>query len=135
MIAIAGVAVVAILICLLVITGINKRDKEKEESVVVRVRFDTKACSPDFPLHVTITNGGSNAISEVTWYFAAYRAGYSSNLVESYSGSRNAHAASDKILGRGESYSVCYKAPTIKGGAELDQLEWKAELKSVRFKP
>jgi hypothetical protein len=132
MLMIAGVAAVAILILFLLIASADERTKKERDAVTVSVRFDPTACSPDFPLHVTITNGGAKVISKVTWRFAAFRPGYSSDLAEYSDAARD--AASDKILGRGESYSVCYRAPKTMDGSKVEQLEWKAEGKWVEFK-
>jgi hypothetical protein len=108
-------------------------DQIEKDAVVVTVKFDTAACSSEFPLHVIVTNMALKTVYRVDWDFAAYRPGYSGDLIDFSDYSSHYHVSSDKILAPGESFSICYRAPKTEEGSRAEQLEWTIAQKSVDF--
>jgi hypothetical protein len=130
MLLIGGIAAAGIALIVILEVAANNRYKRERDAVTVVVKFDTTKCGPSHPLFVTIRNNGSKVVSKVTWRFAAYRPGFSSDLTEyGYS-----EPSSDKILAGGESYTACYPDPKIKGAFRADDLEWTVKNKRVHFK-
>jgi len=112
----------------------NKRQREKDR-VQVSVKYDKKNCSEEYPLLIVIRNTGYKPVNKVSWNIAAYRPGYSSNVVSygTYSSSWNAPYSTDKILKKDETNWLCYKVPTIQGKLDPATLKYEITNKSVVF--
>lgn len=84
----------------------------KEDKVVLKVNPDEPRCKgTEFPLLITILNGSSETLLEVSMRLAAREPGYSTDLVD-YS---SASYQSDRIIPSNEGWSVCYKFPKLRG--------------------
>jgi hypothetical protein len=112
----------------------NERKKEIE-AVAVTVSFNTKSCSNEFPIYVSINNGGKKIVEKVSWNIGAYTKGHSDNVVDyGYSSEYSTPYSSDKILNKGQSFGVCYKVPTLSGSINPKDLNWSVVRKSIDFK-
>jgi hypothetical protein len=112
----------------------NLRATHFRDAVTVTVRYDTKSCSKEFPLFVTIKNGSNKTVEKVSWNIDAYKQGYSNNVVDyGYSSEYSTPYSSDKILNSGQGHAVCYKVPALTGTLEPQNLNWSAVRKSINF--
>ncbi len=128
------VVVVGIVTTYLYLEAENKKQKKQRDDVTVTIRYDTKSCSKEFPLLVTIKNGSKKTVNKVSWNIGAYKKGYSNNVVEyGYSGEYRTPYSSDKILSSGQGHAVCYKVPPLSRTLEPQNLNWSAVSKSINF--
>ena len=112
----------------------NNNRKKQRDAVTVTVRYDTKSCSKEFPLFVTIKNGSNKTVEKVSWNIGAYKQGYSNNVVDyGYYSEYSTLYSSDKILNSGQGHAVCYKVPALTGTLEPQNLNWSAVRKSINF--
>src|ERR1041384_1856982 len=116
MLAVTGIAAALLLIIYLLLVAYGDNRQKEQDAVVVSVKFDTKACGTNLPLHVTIKNDGVKTVSKVEWSFEAHHPGYSERLTYQ-------NASSDKILAKGESSNICFRAPRIEDGSEARRSE------------
>jgi len=136
-----GIGIVALIDY--VISG--HREKE-QESVSVAVSYVPDSCGKDSPLSFKITNGSKKIANKVSWNIIATEKGSSSNTVDyesflsyqgeystSYHSENSTPYSTDKILKPGELFSVCYKAPLIKGVGPPQNLIWKVSNKYSEF--
>ena len=106
----------------------QRAEREKEQVVITITPTLGEGCDAEFPLLITVRNTTSKTLNSAAWHMAAYRPGYSSNLIEGYE-----RYESDKILQPKETFTACYRLPPIKEGHPFQRLEWKAESKYVVF--
>lgn len=120
--------------------------EQEQELVSVAVSYVSDSCGKDSPLSFKITNGSKKIVNKVSWNVIATEKGYSSNVVDyksfpSYQGeySKSYHSENstpysiDRILKPGELFSVCYKAPLIKGNFPPQKLIWRVSNKYSEF--
>ena len=112
----------------------NQRQRAKDR-VQVSIKYDTEKCSAEFPLLVVIQNTGNKTVNKVSWNFAAYKPGYSSNVVSygTSSSSWDTPYSTDKILKKGEVNRLCYRVPSLKGYHDPAKLNYKITNKSIAF--
>jgi hypothetical protein len=123
----------------------SQRGKE-QELVSVVISYTPGSCGKDSPLSFKITNGSKKIVNKVSWNVIATAKGSSSNVVDyesfpDYQGeySTGHHSenstpySTDKILSQGELFSVCYKAPLIRGELPLQNIIWKVSNKYSEF--
>ena len=121
--------------------------KEKEQNLIsVAVSYDPIFCSKDSPLSFKIKNDSKKIVNRVSWNVIVTAKGSSANIVDyesfpSYQGeySTRHHSESstpysiNKILAPGELFSVCYKAPLIRGKLSQQNISWKVSNKYSEF--
>ncbi|WP_287602767.1 hypothetical protein [Thiothrix sp.] len=105
---IAGVVVIALYYFDLKAKAEASAEQRLQDGIEVLVKHSPTECSEDKPLLVTIKNNGDLIVSRVWWSLSITNYGHSSNIIRGYSGN---NYSSDKILRKGEYYSVCLKNP------------------------
>jgi hypothetical protein len=129
-----GLAVAGIGVTYLYLQAEENDRKKQKEAVKITVAYDLKACSEEYPIHITVRNDSKKKVNEVSWNISAHKPGYSNNVVDyGYSGEYSTPYSSDKIINPGQGYGLCYKAPTIKGSDKPEALNWSAVSKSIYF--
>ena len=134
MLGILGVLVLLIATVFLYFQGQADERQREKDSVQVSVKYDEETCNEEFPLFVAVRNTGYNPVNKVSWNLAAYRPGYSSNVI-SYGTdfSWDTPYYTDKILNTGEEIRLCYKVPTIDGKFDPGALNYEITNKTVVF--
>jgi len=114
----------------------ENRERQKQiDAVTVAVSFSQGSCTSEFPIFVKIKNGSRSVVEKVSWNLSAHKNGYSSNVIDyGNSGRYSTPYSSDKILNSGQSFSVCYRVPTLSGKLDPKALNWSAISKSINFK-
>jgi hypothetical protein len=108
--------------------------KKQQDSVTVSVLYNLKACSKDYPLHVSIKNDSSKIVDKVSWNIGALKPGYSNNIVDyGYSIEYSTPFSSDKILNPNQQHGLCYKVPKLKDSSDPSTLNWLIVRKSIEF--
>ena len=129
-----GAVVAGIAGIYLYIQAEEDRKQKQRDAVVISVAYDTKACSEEYPLHVSVRNGSKKVVNKVSWSIGAYRQGHSNNVVDyGYSSEYSTPYSSDKILNPRQGFGLCYKTPSIKGSHQPQSLNWSAVRKSIQF--
>jgi hypothetical protein len=103
--------------------------------VTISIKYDTSLCTNEYPLLANIKNGSNKTVKKISWNVAAYRPGYSNNIVEyeAYTSEHSAPYESDKILSPNQGFSLCYKPPQLSSGIEPTAVTWNAVSKNVVF--
>jgi hypothetical protein len=122
-------AVLALIALLLAYAWISEWLKERErEKVQLLVTLNDQRCKgTEFPLWITILNGSSKKILEVSMKLSAREPGYSTDLVYGSS------YTSDRIILPNEGWSVCYRFPELRSGADGTKLEWSVKRNWISF--
>ena len=112
----------------------NSRAQERD-SVTISIRYDVSACSIEYPLAINFKNGSKKIVKKISWNIAAYRSGYSNNIVEyeGYTSEYSTPYESDRILNPNQGFGLCYKAPKLNAGNEPAAVNWNAVSKSINF--
>jgi len=130
----AGIFVLIAVIGGVIYWQYQENEEKQRDAVTVTVRYDTKSCSKEFPLFVTIKNGSNKTVEKVSWNIGAYKQGYSNNVVDyGYYSEYSTLYSSDKILNSGQGHAVCYKVPALTGTLEPQNLNWSAVSKGINF--
>jgi hypothetical protein len=111
----------------------------QEEKVILKTDVNEARCKGTaFPLLITILNGSSKTILEVSMGLSAREPGYSTDLVDYLSDTYT----SDRIIPSNEGWSVCYKFPKLKDEdrwktpddvIDKTKLEWSIKRNWIRF--
>jgi hypothetical protein len=103
--------------------GIQRR----QDSVTISVSYDLKACKDEQSLLVYISNHSGSVLNRVSWSFAAYPPGRSTDIT-GYS-----YSSSDHILQPNAYIGFCYRLPELKEQADPATLRWEADGKTATF--
>ena len=109
----------------------DRLSREERDKVVVRVEYGAdKECPANQPLSVFIGNATDRTVTKIEFQLEIRRPGYSNNLIQGHGA---ATFKSDKILKPKDDYSLCYRAPKLRGNPELKDLEYSIAFKDVTF--
>ena len=86
--------------------------RREKFSILISAEFNTKSCTVDFPISISITNTYSRTLQKVSFELAGYREGYSSPIYRSLT------YKSDRIIRPGETYVACWAVPNLEYGAQ-----------------
>ncbi|MBY3344895.1 hypothetical protein [Rhizobium laguerreae] len=126
------IAIGALGVALMVATDSARQAARKKEisKVLLRADVNSAACKPEYPMHVSFSNGNDFAIDEVSFRIYAHQFGHSNSLYSDY-------LTSDRVLKPGDEYGACwalntYSAPNgLISGMKPADLEWAAEVSYV----
>lgn len=98
--------------------------KSSLKSLVVNI---SATCSqPDYPLHITLTNGTGKTVTSTSFTVTGYKPGYSSSVATEF-------FTTDKIMKPGDAYAACWRVNGYGTEVDYKALEWKAEVTSLDF--
>ena len=109
----------------------DARERAQADKVEMVVKYDTKACSEDFPLAVVIRNNSDRTVNSIDFDITIRRKGYSKDLSDWM-----IDYESDKIIKPGDAHGSCWR---YKLRSEYERynnpknLEFEIGYKSVRF--
>ncbi|MDO6528169.1 hypothetical protein Q4519_21085 [Motilimonas sp. 1_MG-2023] len=108
------------------------------EGVEIAITFDTKNCTKELPLLVTIQNNSQLMIERINWNIGAHTKTDGNNII--YSGNNVAvdygfsdHYSSEKILDLGQKFSSCYQIPSLTGQFTPEDLNWSIVQEDIIF--
>lgn len=101
--------------------------QHRQDSITISVSYDLKACTAEQPLAVYISNHSGSVLNRISWSFAAYPPGRSTDIT-GYS-----YSSSDHILQPNAYISFCYQLPKLNEQADPGTLRWEADGKSATF--
>lgn len=104
--------------------------RQKEEKITLSAAYDINRCSIEFPILITIRNGYTETIKNMTFELGGYRHGYSSPIY------REPFYKSDRIIAPGETYTACWTKPPLDYGAQEispEGLTWRASYSYASF--
>jgi len=112
----------------------SQRQKERD-LVQLTIKYDEKKCGNKFPLIITVENLGKKIVNRISWNIAAYRPGYSSNVIKYGYGSYSSNSpySTDKILKPGEMITFCYQVPPLTGNYDPLILRYEVINKAISF--
>ncbi|MFK5949685.1 MAG: hypothetical protein QM500_13060 [Methylococcales bacterium] len=107
---------------------------QQREAVTIDINYDIKLCSVEYPLHVLISNKSKKIVNKISWNVAAYKSGYSNNVINyKYTSEYGTPYSSDKVLKSGHYFGVCYKTPSLKNDIKPENLKWSVLRKNIVF--
>ena len=109
----------------------QQREARRLAQLEIDLRYDPANCSAAQPLALTLRNGSSVALQQLSWKVTAYAPQVSANLAQS--GYADSHYRGSGLLQPGAQWQDCLALPPLREGYRASTLAFRAEQLRGRF--